>query len=361
MKEFGVPRPNSGNQTLRAAHDDEKVVDAPPDEQMSARVVQLESALETADLHIERLSNRIACLEERVSKGWLRSKFSQKMMVFDQYAPRALKFPAVYGNTVPPDPAPRIAIVTPSFNQGRFLGATIESVLGQGYPNLAYHVQDGGSTDKTSSLLKRYGTTLTWASAPDDGQANAINLGFSTVEGDIMSYLNSDDLLTPGTLAYVARFFSANPDVDIVYGHRIVINIDGREIGRAVLPPHDSEALKWFDYVPQETLFWRRRVWKTLGGINENFNFALDWDFILRAQAAGMKFRRLPRFLGCFRVHSRQKTTAITETGMRETAILRERMIGHFPSDREIRRRMKPYLRRHVIVHRLYKLRVLDY
>jgi glycosyltransferase involved in cell wall biosynthesis len=282
-------------------------------------------------------------------------------MVFQQYAPRTLKFSSVYRNTAPPDPAPRITIVTPSFNQAHFIGATIESVLGQGYPNLAYHVQDGGSTDNTSSLLKRLGPPVTWASAPDDGQANAINRGFSKVEGDIMSYLNSDDLLTPGTLAYIARFFSANPGVDIVYGHRIFIDAGGREIGRAVLPPHDAEALKWFDYVPQETLFWRRRVWTALGGIDESFRFAMDWDFILRAQAAGMTFKRLPRFLGCFRVHIRQKTTAMLDIGSKEMAILRQRQMGRIPSDGEVRDNMKPYLRRHVIVHRLYKLRVLDY
>lgn len=349
----------SDSQILHSARDGETAVSAT--ETLSAQVARLDAALEAADLRIERMSRQIARLEERMSKGWLRSKFSQKMMVFDQYAPRVLKTPPAYENTLPPDPAPRIAIVTPSFNQGRFLGATIESVLGQNYPNLAYHVQDGGSTDKTASVLKRFGSGFTWASRPDDGQAEAINRGFATVDGDIMSYLNSDDLLTPGALAYVARFFLANPDIDVAYGHRIIIDADGYEIGRAVLPPHDPEALKWFDYVPQETLFWRRRVWTALAGMDEKFHFALDWDFILRAQAAGMRFRRLPRFIGCFRVHTRQKTTFASGTGSKEMAILRQRMLGRVPSDREVRQKIKPYLRRHVVVHRLYKLRVLDY
>jgi hypothetical protein len=196
---------------------------------------------------------------------------------------------------------------------------------------------------------------------PDRGQANAVNLGFSSIAGDVMAYLNSDDLLVPGTLAYVARFFSANPDVDIVYGHRIFIDADGREIGRAVLPRHDSKTLKWFDYVPQETLFWRRRVWTALNGLDENFHFAMDWDFILRAQAAGFKFSRLPRFLGCFRVHSQQKSTAMEDIGAKEIAVLKQRYLGRVPSDRESRKKMKSYLLRHVIAHRLYKLRVLNY
>ena len=341
--------------------DDELTVGATHDESINTRIAQLQAELATANLNIERAFSRISRLEQRVSQGWLRSKLSQKMMVYEQHAPRTLKIPPSYYDVVLPDPAPRIAIVTPSFNQSRFLGATIESVLGQGYPNVVYHVQDGGSTDNTSNLLERLGPALTWESVPDRGQANAVNRGFSSIVGDVMSYLNSDDLLIPGTLAYVARFFSANPNVDVVYGHRIFIDADSREIGRAVLPPHDSKALKWFDYVPQESLFWRRRVWTALNGLDENFHFAMDWDFILRAQEAGFKFRRLPRFLGCFRVHNQQKSTTIKDIGSKEMAVLKQRYLGHVPSDLESEKKMKSYLFRHVIVHRLYKSRVLKY
>jgi hypothetical protein len=102
------------------------------------------------------------------------------------------------------------------------------------------------------------------------------------VQGEIMAYLNSDDILLPGTLAYVARVFAADPAVDIIYGHRICIDEEGMEIGRWLLPKHDREAIKWFNYNPQETMFWRRRVWDALGGLDETFRFAVDWDFILR-------------------------------------------------------------------------------
>jgi len=184
---------------------------------------------------------------------------------------------------------PSIRIVTPTYNCGHFLvAATIDSVLTQNYPSLRYHVQDGGSTDDSCEVLRSYGERLTWRSEPDDAQAQAINRAFAAIgDCDIMAYLNSDDMLLGGTLAYVANAFRARPDVDLVYGHRIFVDLEGAEVGRAVLPPHDVAALYWADYVPQETLFWRRRVWEALGPFDESFHYALDWDFILRAQAAG--------------------------------------------------------------------------
>jgi hypothetical protein len=174
-----------------------------------------------------------------------------------------------------------------------------------------------------------------------------------------MAYLNSDDTLMPGALAYVANFFLANPDVDVVYSHRIYIDSDGLEIGRAILPPHDAQALKWADYIPQETLFWRRRVWDAVGPVDESFTFALDWDFILRAQAAGFKFVRLPRFLGCFRVHDAQKTAAWREVGEKEMQRLRKDHLGYTPDWLQIRNGIRPYLVRQLAFHCLYKLKLL--
>ncbi|MEX2552446.1 MAG: hypothetical protein WD627_05545 [Actinomycetota bacterium] len=90
-----------------------------------------------------------------------------------------------------------------------------------------------------------------------------------------------------GTLAYIANYFAIHPDIDVVYGHRINIDREGLEIGRAILPRHDEKAIKWANYIPQETMFWRRRVWDALNGIDESFRFAMDWDFILRARGRG--------------------------------------------------------------------------
>ena len=160
------------------------------------------------------------------------------------------------------DALPAIAVVTPSFEQGEFLERTIRSVVSQGYPRLRYAVQDGGSRDGSVAILERWAPRLdSWVSARDGGQADAVNRGFAGLDGEVMAWLNSDDLLLPGTLRVVGEFFARHPDIDVVYGNRIVIDDDDRDIGRWILPGHDQALLAWVDYVPQETLFWRRRVW----------------------------------------------------------------------------------------------------
>ena len=270
-----------------------------------------------------------------------------------------MTIPASYRAEKAPPGAPSIAIVTPSFNHGAFLRETIESLLTQQYELLSYHVQDGASTDGTRQLLHSYDGRLQWRSAADRGQADAINRGFAEISGEIMGFLNSDDVLLPGTLAYLARMALAHPEIDIFYGHRINIDSNGKEIGRCVLPPHDATALMWGDYVPQETMFWRRRVWDTIGPFDERLQFALDWDFILRAQAAGFRFMRLPRFLACFRVHDRQKTSLMADTGHEESERLRARYLGD--ASKRARRSFRSYLRRQGIYHRLHKIGILKY
>jgi len=283
------------------------------------------------------------------------------MWTFQQHAPKPLRPNSARELPVLTDPPPRIAIVTPSYNQRKYLEATVASVLGQNYPALSYHVQDGASQDGTVDLLNAYGGQVSWRSEPDSGQAHAINAGFKTaaIDCDIMAYLNSDDTLLPGALSYVAHVFQTRPDIDIVYGHRIFIDPDGSEIGRAVFPPHDANALLYVGYVPQETMFWRRRVWEQIGPMDISFHYALDWDFMLRAQDAGFKFVRLRRFNACFRVHDEQKTTKIYEQGRKEMRALRLRHLGHIPTQREIFHAMMPYLLRQFVFHWSYRLGIL--
>ncbi len=316
-------------------------------EQRLTRIEQGQSKLQAAGTTSRHL----------LRKRWLRPP----MWTFEQHSPRPLKLARFPAAPALPAEIPRIAIVTPSYNHAQFLEATIDSVLAQNYPKLHYHVQDGGSVDGSIELLKNRGDRISWRSEPDRGQSHAINLGFAGVDSDIMAYLNSDDVLLPGTLAAIVNFFAAHPDVDIVYGHRVFIDREGLEIGRAVLPGHDGMTLQYADYIPQETMFWRRRVWQELKTIDESFHYALDWDFILRAQAAGFTFARLPRFLACFRIHDEQKTAATYELGQKEMQVLRLRYLGFAPTQVEIRRAITPYMARQLALHWGYKLGLVRY
>ncbi len=294
---------------------------------------------------------------------WLAQRVGVRIGTLYHHPPRLLEVPAHYARTpLPPDP-PTVSIVTPSLNQGMFLEQTLVSVLRQNYPRLEYVVQDGGSSDESAAILARYGARLAhWSSAPDRGQACALNAGFRSTTGEVMAYLNADDLLLPGALAYVADYFARHPDVDVVYGHRVLIDAEGGEIGRWVLPRHCDEVLSWADFVPQETLFWRRRVWERAGGaIDESFHFAMDWDLLLRFRDAGAKFARLPRFLGAFRVHVAQKTQDLNLVGRDESERLRRRLHGRAVSDFEIMARIRFYALRHALYNRLYRLGLLRY
>jgi glycosyltransferase involved in cell wall biosynthesis len=320
------------------------------------RLKAIEQRLDELDISQNQLKQAYARSRAHVRRLWLRPP----MWTFEQHPPRTLDLRALAAVPAFSKQPPRIAIVTPSFNHGHFLRATIDSVLEQNYPRLFYHVQDAGSTDETVDILKSYGDRISWRSEPDDGQADAINRGFKDVDCDVMAYLNSDDTLLPGALASIADFFERRADADFVYGHRIFIDYGGSEVGRAILPAHDGEALKYAGYVPQETMFWRRRVWDAIGPFDASFHYALDWDFMLRAEAAGFKMTRLRRFLACFRVHDEQKTTRNYELGRSEMQKLRRRSLGHIPTQVEIYRAMGPYLMRQFLFHWSYRLGLVN-
>lgn len=276
-------------------------------------------------------------------RRWLVRKYWMVLGELDQYSPRPLRrerFPAGTAADLP-----WIAMVTPSFMQAAYLERTMRSVLDQGYPRLRYAVQDGGSTDGSAEILERYATRLAAReSARDGGQAEAVVRGFGKISGDIMAWLNADDLLMPGALAFVGNYFATHPDVDVIYGHRVMIDAQDSEIGRWVLPAHDPEFLRWRDYVPQETLFWRRSAWERCGGVDPKFQFALDWDFLLRLQESGARIVRVPYFLGMFRVHAAQKTSAAyTQVGLPEITALRQRTHGDSFSRTELDRRVLDY------------------
>ncbi len=304
------------------------------------------------------LREDVARRQRRSPSTRLRQWTSPRLGTLRHHPPVLLRVPSRYLRTDPPRDAPLISIVTPSYEQGRYLERTIYSVLSQSYPRLEYVVQDGGSSDETRAVLERFGGSVThWTSEPDEGQADAINRGFARTEGEIMAYLNSDDLLLPGSLAYVARYFAEHPRVDVVYGHRILIDEHDRQVGAWVLPRHDGRTLTVADYIPQETMFWRREAWERAGArIDTSLTFAIDWDLLLRLREADARMVRLPRYLGAFRVHAEQKTAREQLACRSESELLQRRVLGRAMSDEEVSARVQAYLRRHVLHHTFQRL-----
>lgn len=205
--------------------------------------------------------------------------------------------------------APKISIVTPSYNQAPFLEATMRSVLLQRYPNLEYIVNDGNSTDGSQAIIEKYSDHLAfWRSQKDDGHAAAVHDGLERATGDILGFLNSDDVLMPGALETVVRAFRDQPSIDVIYSNRLIIDAGGIVRGYWILPPHLNYLMRRWDLIPQETCFWRRRIMDQAGSIDPTIRFALDYDLFVRFMKAG-RFRRIRTFLGSFRVHDNAKTT----------------------------------------------------
>jgi glycosyltransferase involved in cell wall biosynthesis len=181
--------------------------------------------------------------------------------------------------------APRITIVTPSFNQADYLEATIKSVLDQNYPSLEYIVVDGGSTDGSVDIIKRYESHLAyWVSEPDNGQTDAINKGFARATGDLLGWLNSDDLYEPGALYRIAAHFQVHPACRLVYGQGDYCDERGwRTTPCAYVQPYDPRLLRSVDYILQPASFWQRELWQEVGPLSLHYSWGFDWEWFLRA------------------------------------------------------------------------------
>jgi glycosyltransferase involved in cell wall biosynthesis len=205
--------------------------------------------------------------------------------------------------------SPKISVITPSFNQGRFIEETIRSVLEQQYPNLEFSVFDGGSTDGTVDILKRYGAELSfWRSERDTGQGAAINEGFRRATGDILCWLNSDDLHLPQTLSTVASFLRESLDEPvIVYGGCELF--DNRTGKREVRPAlrFSRQLLETVDYFDQPSVFWTRKAWEAVGPLDEELHFAFDWEWLLRASRV-CRFIASDSVLSRYRIHDAHKS-----------------------------------------------------
>jgi glycosyltransferase involved in cell wall biosynthesis len=211
---------------------------------------------------------------------------------------------------------PRLSIVTPSYNQGNFLEATIRSVLLQGYPNLEYILIDGGSTDGSVEILRKYEKYLFyWHSQKDRGQGDAINQGLEKSSGEILGWINSDDVYVRETFHKILKAFYHHPDYIVVHGNRILINDLGQVTGWCCLPPFDPKTLVY--NVCSETAFWRRSAMAQTGLLNASLQFAIDLEFFGRLYKQG-KFLKLNDYLGYFRCHSEHKSFTMTHIGKEE-------------------------------------------
>ncbi len=209
-------------------------------------------------------------------------------------------------------PAPLISVVTPSYNQAPFLEATIRSVLEQDYEALEYIVVDGGSSDRSVSIIEKYADRLAWwVSEPDLGQTDAINKGFARARGEILAWLNSDDTYESGALSEAVAFLQANPQVGMVYGDANFIDARGRVIGRFDARQTDFDRLmRGAVYIPQQAAFFRADLWRQVGPLDPTFYFAMDYDLWVRL-ARLAEIRYLPgRVWANFRLHGAAKSIA---------------------------------------------------
>ncbi|MBZ5579969.1 MAG: glycosyltransferase [Acidobacteriia bacterium] len=221
---------------------------------------------------------------------------------------------------------PLVTVVTPSYNQGRFIRATIESVLSQEYPHVEYIIMDGGSTDETVSVAKDYASRLTFISEKDRGQSHAINKGFHMARGSILSWLNSDDVFLPGSIQAGVGGFRRNPAAGAVYGEGYQMDREGNITSRFA---HTERPNLWklvylSDYILQQTLYLRKDVLEDVGYLEEDLHYTMDWDLLIRI---GLQYplEYVPEFMGCLREYPEAKSFSGGEARIRELrAMLRK-------------------------------------
>ena len=206
---------------------------------------------------------------------------------------------------------PLVSIITPSFNQARYLESTIRSVLDQDYPNIEYIIVDGGSEDGSVEIIRRFSDRLAWwVSEKDRGQTDAINKGFAHAKGEILAWLNSDDTYQPHAIAEAVDCLRDRPEVGLVYGDANFIDENGRIIGRFPAAQTDYRRLRQgYVHIPQQASFWRADLWRKVGPLDPSFYFAMDYDLWVRL-ARLVPLVYVPVIWANFRLHGDAKTVA---------------------------------------------------
>jgi glycosyltransferase involved in cell wall biosynthesis len=240
---------------------------------------------------------------------------------------------------------PLVSIVTPSFNQAQFLEQTIRSVLEQDYPNFEYLIVDGGSTDGSPEIIRRYADRLSWwVSEPDQGQTDAINKGFSHARGDILAWLNSDDAYLPGAIRQAVDYLQSHPQAGMVYGDANLIDTDGKIIGKFPARQTDYRRLKrGYVHIPQQSAFFRRSLWDQVGPLDPAFFFAMDYDLWVRL-ARISELHYYPTLWASFRLHGSGKSVVADNRCWPEMLRVHYRDGGNWLSWLVIKARLRPLL-----------------
>ncbi len=256
---------------------------------------------------------------------------------------------------------PKISIITPSYNQGQYLEQTICSVLDQGYPNLEYIIVDGGSTDNSVEIIKKYESSIHyWVSEPDRGQSHAINKGMQICTGDIINWLNSDDFLIPGSLSKLALMYTnRTSDIFIIAGNAQVLRKDGTLTQRKLI----SSTSGWvrelgpsYEGGIQASWFFSRELLKLLGPLNESLHFTMDIDYSIRWTRFNPEYLIENEPLAVFRVHTEAKTSKFVVNSMNERLELFKYHIDKLPISQSEKREILSQMKQNISWHYMIKL-----
>lgn len=223
-----------------------------------------------------------------------------------------------------------VSIIVPSFNQGQFIRATLDSILQQSYRLIECIVIDGGSIDSTLDVLKNYNDErLHWISEPDNGQTDAINKGIHKAHGDLISYLNSDDLLIPEAVQFIVDRFINHSEVDVIYGDCLLIDETGKEIGISHSKPFQIGDLLTGKYpIRQPGTFWRANVSRKIGDLDINLHYTMDADYWLRMGLSGFNLEYVPGTRAAFRLHSHSKTVSLRSPFFSDWLMIMDKTYG---------------------------------